>query len=372
MRSKRIKCPYCMMEFAVDQLCFRAITAFPETKEETEKEEISNVGETPELNQKLAMIGRYTKCKPDETFGSFWNEFSMKKKEKDSDHPVICSDNLDDMQARVISSKRKRLPYMIDYFGEKSDIRLCPKCHCNLPFDYGKDPTIFVSLLGSSNELMESFRTAIQHELAKMKEVACKLLDDGQGYVEHNDKGRKFCPPVIYSLRKRERDWTLVLRSFLIGDCKTLGEDWFFRKCMANTDRTIILWGSETVGRLLNGDGEAFQEMGTVVDSLTRIYTTYIETEKKRKKEYAIALAIVRNGNEKWEWISEEGQLERDKVPDGYLDVMLRKIEKYFGVYRFFVCNDKAGGSNSADYDSIWQWVLEGKGKFGIRNIWRL
>ncbi len=131
------KCPFCFKTFTHDKVAFRAMTAFEQQDLSDEMEE-----------QEKEIMEKYQK-EDDELYKNFWNNFPGSEiNNKYSRYPVIDNNNPKALNGAYKHDASGFVNEVTDEFGRTSDIRICPYCHNNLPFEFGKYPVKYISVVG--------------------------------------------------------------------------------------------------------------------------------------------------------------------------------------------------------------------------------
>lgn len=131
------KCPFCFNTFTHDKVAFRSMTVFTKQDFSDEMEE-----------QEKEIKERYQE-KDDELYKNFWDNFSGSEiNNKYSRYPVIDNNNPKSLNGAYKHDESGFINEVTDEFGRTSDIRICPYCHNNLPFEFGKYPVKYISVVG--------------------------------------------------------------------------------------------------------------------------------------------------------------------------------------------------------------------------------
>ncbi len=131
------KCPFCFETFAHDKVAFRAMTAFVKQDFSDEMEE-----------QERKIKERYQKAE-DELYKNFWDNFPGSEINNEySEYPVIDNNNPNALKGAYKYDASGFVNEVTDEFGRTSDVRICPYCHNNLPFEFGKYPVKYISVVG--------------------------------------------------------------------------------------------------------------------------------------------------------------------------------------------------------------------------------
>lgn len=164
---KKFKCPYCFMEMKAEDVEFRSMTAYSQQDYEAMTE-----GEKTDKQQYLEA--------EDEIYEKFWRRYPGSRPENSENnrtyetHPVISL--LDKRFAEGLLKVRKDedgFPdEIIDEEGVPSMIRICPHCHNRLPFEFGKYPVVYISIVGITSSGKTVF---LSRMLEKIKEILMRV-----------------------------------------------------------------------------------------------------------------------------------------------------------------------------------------------------
>ena len=180
----KIKCPYCFEEFESDKVLFRANTGF--TQEELDREEFTS----GDVDEHKRLFVKFSQRNPDEKLDRYWTSRGGTAGYSSADPrwnmPHIDPNDADrfwemlDPDANGVGADglvRDQDGFAIRVYDRYSDratpvTRLCPHCHNPLPLpNYGKYPTIFISVVGITtcgktvylNQLLTRLAMAMQN-----------------------------------------------------------------------------------------------------------------------------------------------------------------------------------------------------------------
>lgn len=180
----KIKCPYCFEEFESDKVLFRANTGF--TQEELDREEFTS----GDVDEHKRLFVKFSQRNPDEKLDRYWKSRGGTAGYSSADPrwnmPHIDPNDADrfwemlDPDANGVGADglvRDQDGFAIRVYDRYSDratpvTRLCPHCHNPLPLpNYGKYPTIFISVVGITtcgktvylNQLLTRLAMAMQN-----------------------------------------------------------------------------------------------------------------------------------------------------------------------------------------------------------------
>lgn len=143
---KHFKCPYCFQKIMVNGVAFRSKTVYT-------KQDMKELPESKHIYLEAT----------DELYEGFWKMYPGSKPENTKEnptyekHPVlspfderyITNSNLKD-GLRITFNKDASgfVNEAIDTEGVSTKIRICPHCHNKLPFEFGKYPIKYISVVG--------------------------------------------------------------------------------------------------------------------------------------------------------------------------------------------------------------------------------
>lgn len=147
---KDFKCPYCFKKVMKDGVAFRSRTIYM-------KQDIDGFNGQEAENKKLYLEA------VDELYEGFWKLYPGSKPENTKEnptyekHPVLSPYD----ERYITDSKLKNdsklifntdadgfINEAIDTEGVSTKIRICPHCHNKLPFEFGKYPIKYISIVG--------------------------------------------------------------------------------------------------------------------------------------------------------------------------------------------------------------------------------
>lgn len=148
------KCPFCFKKFSPQKAAFKSMTVY------TEQDFLAGMGED-ELEQKK----RYAKA-PDAVYQDFWRKYPESEPENEyRDYPVI--DNLSDQYVHGTQETDSSgfINRVTDEFGMVSKVRICPYCHNVLPFEFGKYPVKYISMVGITSSGKTVYLSQLLHQI---------------------------------------------------------------------------------------------------------------------------------------------------------------------------------------------------------------
>lgn len=131
------KCPFCFQTFSPQKAAFKSMSVF------VEQDFLAGM-EEEELEQKK----QYAQT-PDQPYQQFWDRYpESEPKNAYRDYPVI--DNLSDqyLHGTCEADTSGFINRVTDTLGKVSKVRICPYCHNVLPFEFGKYPVKYISMVG--------------------------------------------------------------------------------------------------------------------------------------------------------------------------------------------------------------------------------
>ena len=174
MVQQGFKCPYCFRKIMPDGVAFRAMTAYSP----------QDLEDDPDAVKAEKMI--YA-LREDELYENFWRKYPGSKPVDTESHrtyeryPVISPyDDRYITEAKFRSGEKlifRRdedhfLNEVIDTEGNSSKIRICPHCHNRLPFEFGKYPVKYISVVGITSSGKTIFLSQL---LRRIKEILARV-----------------------------------------------------------------------------------------------------------------------------------------------------------------------------------------------------
>ena len=147
---KSFKCPYCFNKIMANGVAFRSRTIYT-------KQDISEFSEQEAENKKIYLEAT------DELYEGFWKLYPGSKPQNTKEnptyekHPVlspfderyITDTKLKDGMKLIFNTDADGFTNeAIDTEGVSTKIRICPHCHNKLPFEFGKYPIKYISVVG--------------------------------------------------------------------------------------------------------------------------------------------------------------------------------------------------------------------------------
>jgi len=136
---RECKCPFCFERFNTEEVVFRAQTVVTEQ----DMEEIKDLEAEERAHRQEYMV------KQDVLYKQFWDQFPNSEPEDENKwNPIISNYDARFLKGEYMRDASGFLNEVIDEYGKSSTIRLCPHCHNTLPFEFGKYPVKYISVVG--------------------------------------------------------------------------------------------------------------------------------------------------------------------------------------------------------------------------------
>ncbi len=278
-----VRCPYCQTMISFDSFLFRAKN--PEDEEKLKAKYQNGIISDDEYKKRLqyaaktdeAMIDFWTGevrnwkrnnvhlREVDNGYSEFIPEDKSKPHETKRDLPgkafadvtccVLSNEQIDKDKTVTVG-----LGYPVsvtDKRGETTTQKICPKCHCILPPDYGLHKTFFIACTGIKQSgktvlLSQLFKT-MSGELSRKVNVMSRsmnaelfwrerLIQTGVSLPDGTNK-ETFKPPVFFSLNKHkdEKEYTFVFYDIAGENCISIDAMRSKGSFIENADGIIML-----------------------------------------------------------------------------------------------------------------------------------
>jgi len=242
------KCPFCFKTFTHEEVAFRAMTVFMKQDFSDEMDE-----------QEKEIKERYLKA-TDELYKNFWdnNYPGSEIYNEYSEYPVIDNNNPQSLNGAYKHDESGFVNEAIDEFGRSSDVRICPYCHNNLPFEFGKHPVKYISVVG----ITSSGKTIYLSQLLKHLNIfftrvgltvvgVCDEIDsflDGHKISKNKPLPRGtvpdgLTPPMVANVKdnKTQQMYTLVFYDIAGENCVIPRQMRRFGPFIKNSDGIILI-----------------------------------------------------------------------------------------------------------------------------------
>ncbi len=143
IQNNLCKCPYCFNKFLPHAAAFRAETVYAEQDLE-------------ELSPEEAAEKRKFLESEDPVYVQFWNRYPGSRPEDPyakraviwNLHREVKDERMQYLEGEYRKDSEGFINEAVDSMGTVSKIRICPHCHNRLPFEFGKHPVIYISIVG--------------------------------------------------------------------------------------------------------------------------------------------------------------------------------------------------------------------------------
>lgn len=261
MRDYKIICPYCFKEFSHKDVHFRMETYFDENNLNEKGLTINEIMKLPDTPENLALKittknRAYFLSKDDPKYMAFWEKYGATTEvasgaDRDLECevyqlPVLDPSNKNDQDAlkelhhdavgaeRFLTYDPDGMVVAVeDIFGRQTKRRVCPFCHNPLPFQYGKNPVKFISVIGVTSSGKTVYISQLLRHIslysANASMVANIMSDHEATFLENNriemnyplpdatDAGR-LEQPMFYDLLQSGRDGRIIRNNIVIFD----------------------------------------------------------------------------------------------------------------------------------------------------------
>lgn len=319
VRQESFKCPFCFEKIFEKGVAFRAMTAYtPQDLEDFEGEERGRK--------------RQYLLQTDELYERFWNRYPGSKPEDSARyrtyerHAVISQ-----YDARFLTNSRltdgSRLVFrededgflneVIDTEGNVSKIRICPHCHNRLPFEFGKYPVKYISVVGITSSGKTVYLSQL---LGKINEILiragmtvaglCPEVDDfvrahtirrGLILPGGNATNVLTTPIPVNVMSKRDgRRYTLVFYDIAGENCVDADQMEKYGGFIRNADGIIMIMDPRQFTDLIylgEDDEEATDEAYSPDKVVAAMYTAFVSADSAGGKS-GIPLAATLSKND--------------------------------------------------------------------------
>lgn len=299
--GKQCKCPFCFGVFVPEAVAFRAETVY--TQQDLE-----------DFSPEEAKVKTKYLEAADPVLEKFWKKFpgSEVKTEYDK-HAVIHNHMNEYMSGNYLRDEDGFLNAVIDSEGNTSKIRICPHCHNCLPFEFGKYPVKYISIVG----ITSSGKTVyLSQFLKKIKDFLTRVdLTIMGGHEEVEDFVRKhriakgvplptgnaadvLTPPLPINVRNRKTDerYTLVFYDIAGENCVKPSQMEKYGPFIVNADGIVVIVDPKQFYDLFDleedSDGEdEIERPEKVVEAMYNAFISASNEGGKSKVPLAAALS---------------------------------------------------------------------------------
>jgi len=285
-----IRCPYCFSEFAHDKVCFKAKTIFTLQDLEGLGDGAvwgmdSNTGRQVNRQVMEKFIER-----EDTEYTRFWSEFPDSEPEWEfKDYPVITPESRE-MTKDGEGYQEDASGFtasVTDCFGKESRIRICPKCHNELPVGYGKYPVCTISIVGITScgktvylsHLMQNFGKVMSWAGLSVQKMGSNVDD----FIQENKVAKgKFLPlgtppdhltkPLFYKVKNNDRTYVLVFYDIAGENCVKAEKMERYGKFIRKADGILFFLDPEQFIQLREKPEEEITEAKAVLDAMGQAF----------------------------------------------------------------------------------------------------
>lgn len=300
-----IRCPYCFAEFSHTQVCFKALTTKPEPLKR-DGGFVSGMGAYEQEIEK-AIADRFAES-VDREFDNFWKQYpDSEPRWKYKNYPVITPENYEMMKNGdgYRTDKSGFTNKVIDYFGNTSDIRICPHCHNQLPNGYGKYPTQMIALLGITQSGKTVYLSQLMSSMGdKMSKIGMAAFkgDGVEEFIRENPVKEgtplpmgtvpeHLSAPLFYDIKNKNQTYTLVFYDIAGENCIDPERLDKYGAFVRNSDGIILLLAPEQFKKLSGNYEQEIVEPEAVVGAMRRAFIDADNESGRSGKPVAVVLS---------------------------------------------------------------------------------
>ncbi len=285
MEEKRTKfrCPYCCELMYDDEVLFRSNTLYRSeseliseitNKKYSSRDDLEDDPDgilTPE--ERVQCLDKYHKYKVfvrgmSDKFDQFWKNYSGSTTEMPSpaigekcpngwERPIIDPKNHDQTMEDSLMRDQDGFVYGVkDFKGETTVQRVCPRCHNPLPSTYGKYPTYFICVIGTSSAgktvYLSQFLKYFEDVNALHGLTSMPLSTAERDYVMRNPvrmgaalpggtPPQNLEQPLFYNIIKEKKNLTFVFYDIAGENCLIQSSMQKYGKFLEHSNGTIFI-----------------------------------------------------------------------------------------------------------------------------------
>lgn len=308
-----IKCPYCFHQFSHEKVCFKAKTVFTgQDIEALEDDTIWDLGRVFGLGKDGRTVNREAIKKfiekEDEEYKKFWNEYPGSEPEWEYAHyPVITPQSFDMMDAETgYQTDASGFVFsVIDCFGRASSIRICPKCHNELPDSYGKYPACMIAIVGITSSGKTVYLSQLMQNFSKIMALAgmgaLKTGNSVDRFIRENRVARdEFLPqgtlpehlsqPLFYKIKNEIRTYMLVFYDIAGENCVDSVKMRKYGHFIQNADGIIFMIDPEQFFQLRKDLNRDVPEPEAVLSALSSAFLDIDNRNGRSDKPLAVVI----------------------------------------------------------------------------------
>lgn len=254
----------------------------------------------------------------DELYEDFWKKFPGSKpvdpdSRRVSRRPVMHMLLNNHLRGQFIPDKDDFPIGMTDGKGNRSEFRVCPRCHNKLPINFGKHPVKYIAIVG----ITSSGKTVYLSQF--LKGLYNNLIDIGFVQVDGEDEAEEFCRlnpvkkgvrlpignvsdkltfPIVITIKKDERAkseiYTLVFYDIAGENCVNSDKMKRFGPFIVNADGIIMIVDPGQFPGLLETVGEGEDEAikpSKVLQAMHRAFVAAKSKEGQFEVPFAVAIS---------------------------------------------------------------------------------
>lgn len=291
------RCPFCFQPFSPQKAAFKAMTVFTEQDFEAGMEE-----------EELVLKKEYA-LQPDEIYQAFWERYPKSEPEnRYKDYPVI--DNLSDrfLDGRYEADSSGFINRATDAFGAVSKIRICPHCHNPLPFEFGKYPVKYISIVGITSSgktvYLSQLLRQIETFFVKAGLTVVGVYDEVERFLE-NYKIQKnvplprgnaadgLMPPLALNVKcnKTQQVYTLVFYDIAGENCVHPQQMEKYGPFIKNSDGLLLMIDPEQFLGSFTENGDLEREAHSPDKVIAAMWNAFVTSDNKEGRS-RIPLAV--------------------------------------------------------------------------------
>ena len=250
----------------------------------------------------------------DEVYEKFWKQYPGSEtldveSRAVSRRPVMHMLLENHLRGRFVADKDGFLAGMIDSKGNKSDIRICPHCHNQLPFNFGKHPVKYIAIVGITSSgktvYLSQFLKGLFNNLSDIGFFQVDGMGDAENFWKLNavKKGNrlpmgnvtdKLTLPIAITIQNEKNEvYTLVFYDIAGENCVKPDQMKKYGPFIVNTDGIIMIVDPSQFPGLLSDTDDTEDETINPGKVLEAMYHAFVAAKcKEGKCDVPIAVAL--------------------------------------------------------------------------------
>lgn len=286
-----IRCPYCFFEFSHDRVCFKAKTVLT-------SQDLESMGSGEDLNaavdgEKAAgnrIVQKLFIEKEDAEYKNFWNEYPGSEPDwKYKKYPVITPESTKMMKDG--NGYRKDaggfVASVVDCFDRESTVRICPRCHNELPTSYGKYQVYTIAVVGITKSGKTVYLSYMMQNFSRFMAnaglAARKMGETTDSFIRQNRvaKGQPLpqgtlpehlSQPLFYRVADDRQSCTLVFYDIAGETCVKPDMMEKYGKFIRNADGIIFMLDPEQFIQLRENPDREVLEPEAVLNAMSEAF----------------------------------------------------------------------------------------------------